>query len=69
MPRALAAAFRAELRGIADDPFGRHPNVKPLQGFKDGFRLRKGDWRAVYRLDRAANLLVVERLRPRGDIY
>lgn len=69
MPRPVAEAFRAALQEIAAEPFGKHPNVTALQGFKDGFRLRRGDWRAVYRLDRDQKALIVERVRPRGDVY
>ncbi len=64
-----AAAIIAALERIAADPFARHSNVKPLVGGQDGFRLRHGDWRALYRLDRAAGRMIVEIVGARGDVY
>lgn len=69
MPAKPAAAMIAALERIAQDPFARHANVKPLAGVKDGFRLRHGDWRALYRLDRAAGQMIVEIVGARGDVY
>jgi mRNA interferase RelE/StbE len=69
MPRKAAEAIRAALDAIAADPFARHRNVERLEGFKDGFRLRHGDWRAVDRLDREEGNLVVELIKPRGEVY
>ena len=67
-PKTVAAIMTA-LERIAAAPFGPHPNVKPLAGVKDGFRLRHGDWRVLYRIDRAANRMVVEIVGARGDVY
>ena len=57
------------LESIAADPFARQPNVKPLEGQRSVFRLRQGDWRAVYVVDRAANQVRVTRVAPRGEVY
>jgi mRNA interferase RelE/StbE len=69
MPPKTAAAISSALKAIAADPSGKHPNVKPLKGYKGGYRLRHGDWRAVYRIDRAADTMLVEWIGPRGDAY
>lgn len=69
MQPKMARSIVESLKAIATDPFGRHPNVKPLKGFKDAFRLRRGDWRAVYRIERAAGLMIVEIVETRGQIY
>ncbi len=63
------ATITDALERIAAAPFTQHPNVKPLVGVKDGFRLRHGDWRVLYRIDRAANRIVVETVGTRGDVY
>ena len=57
------------LEEIAADPFAPHRNVSAIKGEKDAFRLRVGKWRVVYRLDRAANALLVELIGTRGGIY
>lgn len=65
----LSRAILEALKVIAADPYRRHGNVEPLKGYRDGFRLRHGDWRAIYVVDRAHKLMFVEAIRPRGDIY
>jgi mRNA interferase RelE/StbE len=69
MQPKLAAAFRTELARIAASPFATHANVAALVGTKDGFRLRHGDWRALYRIDRQAQTMFVEAVLPRGGAY
>jgi mRNA interferase RelE/StbE len=41
-------------------------DVRPLVG-RSGFRLRVGDWRAIYRVEGDAIEVVV--IAPRGDVY
>lgn len=65
----IAKAIRNQLAAIAADPFASHMNVTALQGVKDGFRLRHGDWRVLYRLDREQRTMLVELVKPRGDAY
>ncbi len=69
MPLATAEAIVLKLERIAVDPYAPHPNVKRLVGPKDGFRLRHGSWRALYRLDRGRGELIVENVKPRGSAY
>jgi mRNA interferase RelE/StbE len=69
MPPKLAQAFREGLRRIAADPFAPHRNVERLKGRKDAFRFRVGDFRALYRIDRDRNLMIVEIVAARGDAY
>lgn len=57
------------LKAIAADPFATHPNVKPLVGEKDVFRLRQGDWRAVYRIERIEEVVRVLVIEIRGKVY
>jgi len=65
----LAAAFRRELAGIAANPVATHANVTALTGTKDGFCLRLGDWRALYRIDRQARTMFVEAVLLRRGAY
>lgn len=69
MPAKRAAAIVAALERIARDPFTRHANVKRLTGTKDGFRLRHGDWRALYYLARAVDQMVIVNVKTRGEAY
>jgi len=64
-----ASAIVAELETIAADPFARHGNVKALAGAKDRFRLRHGDWRVLYKLDRTTAVMTVYWIGTRGGAY
>jgi mRNA-degrading endonuclease RelE of RelBE toxin-antitoxin system len=54
---------------IASAPLVPHANVKRLQGEENGFRLRQGDWRALYSLDFEARTMTVTSIEPRGGAY
>lgn len=68
MPRKAAVDLLARLEAIAASPFATHSNVKRLSGV-EGWRLRKGDWRAVYLLDRAADEMTVTLIEHRSSAY
>ena len=57
------------LKALASEPFAVHSNVKPLRGEPNAFRLRQGDWRALYRVDRAAQEVRVYVIETRGRAY
>ena len=67
-PKA-ASAMLDRLQVIALNPRGRHANVKPLTGFKDTYRLRQGDWRAIYRLLYEEDQMRVVVIDVRGSVY
>jgi mRNA-degrading endonuclease RelE of RelBE toxin-antitoxin system len=69
MPAKAADALLKRLETIAVDPFAPHANVVRMQGEKDAFRLRQGDWRAVYRIVRQANEMRVVLIDVRGSVY
>jgi mRNA-degrading endonuclease RelE of RelBE toxin-antitoxin system len=63
------AALIERLEAIAEQPFATHRNVERIKGQDDAFRLRQSDWRAVYRIDRAAGEMRVLVVEPRGSVY
>ncbi len=67
-PKA-AENIRTRLAAIAEDPFAAHANVETIRGLKNGFRLRVGDWRAVYRVDVDNQVMQVIKIAPRGEVY
>lgn len=68
MSSKSANAMLNRLEAIAADPDRKHANVKPLTGVRDVFRLRQGDWRAVYRLNREADEIRVVLVDVRGSV-
>lgn len=69
MQPKVAASIRESLQAIAAARFARHANVKALAGALDGFRLRRGDWRVGYYVNREADEMVVVWVEPRGGAY
>jgi mRNA interferase RelE/StbE len=53
---------------VARDPFGPGLNVKRLHGVAS-LRLRVGDFRVIYEVDRTARDLLVLRVRARKNAY
>jgi len=43
-------------------------DVKRLQG-EPYYRLRVGDWRAIFDRQDAVKIIAIERIKPRGDAY
>ena len=65
----LAAAMLRKMEAIAADPMANHANVETLQGIRNGFRLRQGDWRIIYEVDKTADVVRVTKIGPRGQVY
>jgi len=69
MQPAKARDIRQAIARVAADQSARNPNLRPLKGVPHGFRIRVGDWRVSYILDRAAGVLDVFEIAPRGGPY
>jgi mRNA interferase RelE/StbE len=68
MPRNTAMLIREKLAQIADDPFASIPNAKKLQG-RPGYRLRVGDWRVIYEINKQQVVIIVMKIAPRSEVY
>ncbi len=66
---AKADDIREALIRVAADPSAPNNNLLPLRGVPDGFRIRVGDWRVSYTLDRGAEVIDVFEIAPRGGAY
>lgn len=53
---------------VAADPFAQHPNVTKLQ-IRPGYRLRIGDWRVIYEIQKDKVIILVLKIPPRGEVY
>jgi mRNA-degrading endonuclease RelE of RelBE toxin-antitoxin system len=69
MQPKLAKDILRRLEAIAENPFANHPNVERLKGHKDWWRLRKGDWRVLYFVDRRNEQLRAEAVEHRSTAY
>lgn len=61
-----SAAIISDLRKVAENPTRRDVDVRKLVD-RPGYRLRVGDWRAIYTL--SADTLTVIWIGPRGEAY
>jgi len=68
MPRNTANLIREKLGQIANDPFASIPNSKKLQG-RPGYRLRVGEWRVIYEINKNEVMIIVMKIAPRGEVY
>lgn len=68
MPRNMAQLIREKLEIIAVDPYADHPNAKKLQG-REGYRLRVGDWRVIYKMQNEQLIVLVLKIASHGEIY
>ena len=63
----LNARIFSRLESLAFDP--RPPGCKKLKGGDNEWRLRIGDYRAVYTVDDRKLLVEVTRIRHRSEVY
>jgi mRNA interferase RelE/StbE len=67
--RAKAKDIMAAVERVAADPSAPNNNLRPLKGIPNGFRIRVGDWRVSYTIDREAQVIDVFEVAPRGGAY
>ena len=54
------------ISGLAENP--RPSGVKKLTA-REGYRVRVGDYRILYRIDDTERVIVIYRVMGRGDVY
>ncbi len=67
MPKADARRLLDRLEKTADAPEKRHPNVVPLVGEPGVFRVRQGNWRAVFSIEEGD--VILDRLAHPREVY
>lgn len=68
IPTKVAKTISERMKEIAADPFATHRGVTRLSN-DDRFRLRAGDWRALYRVDPKGELMILVDVLKRGEAY
>ena len=53
--------------GLASDPYPS--GARKLQGLENHFRVRVGDYRIIYRIERDRVVVVIVRIGHRRDVY
>ncbi len=70
LDKTVQRIIKEKLELLAEDPNRLKNNIKPLKGeYKGLYRLRVGNYRVVYRLDREQIVIIIVRIGHRGEIY
>jgi mRNA interferase RelE/StbE len=67
VPKKTLQQIDKTIQSLADEP--RPQGSKKLQGADDLYRIRKGDFRVIYKIEDAVLLVTVVRIGNRPDIY
>ena len=68
VPADTARRLDRAFESLETNPFGAS-DIKPLRGMPGTYRLRVGDLRVVYEVDRKARVVSVLHILPRGEAY
>lgn len=66
LPRNRRDQIRTRVAALDANPFG--PQVRKLKGM-NGYRLRVGNFRVIFTIDKAAGTILVVSAAPRGRAY
>ncbi len=67
LDRHIQRRISAKIEGLRDDPFPA--GVRKFQGQADHWRIRVGDYRVIYRIERQRVVIVIVRLGHRREVY
>ena len=67
LPKSTIVRVMKQIEELANEPFPRQ-TVK-LTGGDDLYRIRVGDYRIVYGVDRVAKLVTIHYVRHRREVY
>ena len=67
VPKADSRRLLERLEAIALVPEAHHSGVTALTGEEDAYRVRQGDWRAVFRIEDGD--VIVDRIAHRREVY
>lgn len=67
LPRAAQKRIGLKIETLRDDPFPA--GCKKLSGLPDAWRVRVGDYRVVYQVQRGILLVLVLAVGHRRDVY
>lgn len=67
LPKSIIVRVMKQIEELATDPLPR--KAIKLEGGEDLYRVRVGDYRIIYGIDRAVKLVTIHYVRHRRDVY
>jgi mRNA interferase RelE/StbE len=67
LPQSVVSRVFTQIEALGNEPFPRRS--KKLAGAEQLYRLRVGDYRVVYGVDKAAKEVIIHYIRHRRDAY
>jgi mRNA interferase RelE/StbE len=67
LPRDFLIRVETHIQALAENP--RPRGVERVQGTQGGLRVRVGDYRILYTVDDAQQVVTISRVRHRRDVY
>jgi len=68
IPKHTSDLIREKLEQLASDPFDKALDIVKLQN-RPGYRMRVGNWRILYELQKENLIIIVLNIASRGDVY
>ncbi len=69
LPKSSKQHIKDILKSLENNPLG-HPDAKPLLGEWAGYhRMRSGKFRIIFWYDEGEDMVYVDHIGPRGDVY
>ena len=67
-PSSIKRLF-SRIEKLAKNPFADDNNIAKLTGTKSSYRIRIGDTRVIYYIDREKRVIYITKIAPRGSVY
>lgn len=69
LPKTIKGNITKKIELLAIDPYAEYNDVKKLSGEIDVYRLRVGDYRIIYRIERHKVVIEIVRIAHRREVY
>jgi len=67
LPSSVLQSIEVRIALLANDPFP--PDVEPIQGYKNYYRIRIGNYRVIYEIATEIKIITIIKVGHRKDVY
>lgn len=68
IPKSYSILVIDRIKRMAVDPYSKELDIKKLKG-TEGYRLRVGEYRVIYDLDKKKLIVKIVKIQSRGNVY